>query len=87
MTIHQEIVFNCNPQSIFEVLTNAEKFSKLTGAPAEINLKVGGKFSCFGGIISGLTIETVPNKMLVQAWRVGNWPAGIYSIVRFELEK
>ena len=87
MPIHQEIVFSCSAHRIFEVLTNAKKFSDLTDAPAEINPEAGGKFSCFGGIISGFSIEIVPNKRLVQAWRVGNWVPGIYSIVKFELEE
>ena len=87
MSIHQEIVFSCNPRSIFEALTTEEKFSDVTGLPAEINSEPGGKFSCFGGMITGLSIEIVPDKRLVQAWRVGNWAPGVYSIVKFELEK
>jgi activator of HSP90 ATPase len=27
----------------------------------------------------------VPNELVVQAWRVGSWSPGVYSIVRFEL--
>lgn len=87
MSIHQEIQFNCKPQQVFEALTNAEQFGDISGAPAEINPKPGGKFSCFGGMISGITIEVEPDKRLVQAWRVGNWDPGIYSIVKFELER
>jgi len=44
-----------------------------------------GVFACFGGMITGRIIELVPNQRIVQAWRAGNWPAGIYSIVKFEL--
>jgi len=28
----------------------------------------------------------VPNKRIVQAWRVKMWPEGLYSIVSFELQ-
>jgi len=28
----------------------------------------------------------VPNKRIVQAWRVKIWPEGLYSIVSFELQ-
>ncbi|HEX9758472.1 MAG TPA: SRPBCC domain-containing protein [Nitrospiria bacterium] len=87
MSIHQEINFKCKSQQIFEALTKAEQFGEFSGSPAEINPESGGKFSCFGGIISGITIENVPNKRLVQAWRVGNWEPGVYSIVKFEFEK
>jgi activator of HSP90 ATPase len=27
----------------------------------------------------------VANELIVQAWRVGNWNPGIYSIARFQL--
>ena len=87
MSIHQEIYFKCKSQRLFEALTKAEQFGELSGAPAEINPESGGKFSCFGGMISGVSIEIVPDKRLVQAWRVGNWDPGVYSIVKFDLEE
>ena len=87
MSIHQEINFKCNSQRIFDALTKSEQFSELSDARADIELEIGGKFSCFGGMISGLTIEFIPNKRLVQAWRVGNWDEGIYSIIKFEFEE
>lgn len=86
-TIHQEISISANPQRIYEALTNAKQFSELTGAQAEIDPVSGGQFSCFGGMITGQTIEAIPGNRLVQAWRVGNWESGIYSIVKFEFEK
>ncbi|MEE8059110.1 MAG: SRPBCC domain-containing protein [Pseudomonadales bacterium] len=87
MSIHQEITYQCSAQRVFEALTNAQQFGELTGATAEINPEAGGKFLCFDGMISGISIEIVLYKRLVQAWRVGNWEPGIYSIVKFELEE
>jgi activator of HSP90 ATPase len=46
---------------------------------------VGGTFALFGGYIVGRHIELVPNELIVQAWRVGSWDRGIYSIIRFQL--
>ena len=86
-SIHHEVLFNTGPENIFEALTDAKKFSELTGSPAEIDSISGGKFSCFDGMITGQTIEISPSSRLVQAWRVGNWEPGIYSIVKFEIEK
>src|SRR5258705_1670045 len=87
-SIHQEIVFNASQRRIYEALTDAKQFSKFTGgAPAEIEHKGGGAFSCFGGMITGRNIELVPNLRIVQAWRVGNWPPGVYAIVKFELQE
>src|SRR5215469_11203035 len=84
--IRQEIEFKTNPQRVYDALLDAKQFSAFTGAPAEIDRQVGGAFSCFGGIITGRNIELVPNKRIVQAWRVKIWPEGLYSIVAFELQ-
>lgn len=86
--IHQEINFKVNPKRLYEVLTNSAKFSEATGgAPTEISSEAGGIFSCFGGMIVGRHIELTPNERIVQAWRAGNWDAGVYSIVKFEFKE
>jgi len=86
--IHQEVVFKASPKRIYEALTDAKQFSKLTGgAPTEISPEAGGAFSCFGGMIAGRNLELLPNRRIVQAWRVGNWEPGVYSIIRFELKE
>ena len=86
MKLHHEISMSTTPKKIFEALTDENQFAEFTSAPAEIDLASGGQFSCFGGMITGLTIEAIPGFRLVQAWRVGNWDEGIYSIVKFEFE-
>src|SRR5690348_16811975 len=53
---------------------------------AAISDAVGGAFSTHGGVISGRNVELVPNERIVQAWRVANWPEGVYSLVRIDLE-
>jgi uncharacterized protein YndB with AHSA1/START domain len=86
--ILQEIVIKASPERVYAALTDSKQFSAFTGgAPAEINGAAGGAFSCFGGKIVGRNIELVANQRVVQAWRAGNWPDGLYSIVRFELAR
>ncbi len=85
--IHQEVVFKASPEQIYEALTNEKEHAAFTGAPAEIDRDPGGAFSCYGGQVVGRNIEMVPNKRIVQAWRVANWDAGVYSIVKVELEE
>jgi activator of HSP90 ATPase len=87
-SIHQEVVFKASAKKLYQALTDAKQFSAFTGgAPAEIAPAAGGAFSCFGGMIAGRNVELVPDRRLVQAWRAGNWPEGVYSIVRFELKE
>jgi activator of HSP90 ATPase len=85
--IHQEEDFKARPQQIYQVLLDAKQFSAFSGSrPAEIRGEVGGAFSLFTGHIVGLNVELVANRRIVQAWRVVNWPEGVYSIARFELQ-
>jgi activator of HSP90 ATPase len=83
--IEQEVVFNASPKRVYDTLLDSRQFSEFTGAPAEISRDPGGAFSCFGGMIAGRNIELIAGQRIVQAWRVGNWPDGVYSIVKFEL--
>jgi activator of HSP90 ATPase len=95
--IHQEPVFKANRKRVYEALTDAKQFDKviqLSGVmqsmhlgdkPAEISREVGGPFTLFGGYITGRHVELVPNERIVQAWRTGSWPPGVYSIAKFDL--
>jgi activator of HSP90 ATPase len=98
-SIHQEPSFEASRKRVYEALTVTEQFDriiKLTGVmqsaamakmqePTQISRHAGGAFALFGGYIVGRQIELVPNELIVQAWRVGNWGRGIYSMVRFDL--
>jgi activator of HSP90 ATPase len=96
-SIHQEPVFTASPKRVYEALTDPKQFTRvvqLSGAlqamhladsPAQISKEAGGAFALYGGYITGRHIELVPNVRVVQAWRAGHWPAGVYSIAKFEL--
>ncbi|MGH6923995.1 MAG: SRPBCC domain-containing protein [Propylenella sp.] len=88
MAIHQEVDIKGSPQAVYDILTNSEKFAKMTGGRnAKISTEEGGPVSLFGGDIRARNVELVPAKRVVQAWRSHAWPEGVYSIVRFELAK
>lgn len=99
-SIHQEPVFKASRKRVYEALTDTKQFDKIieiSGAkqpgmlppgsnkPTEISREVGGAFAIFGGYITGRHVELLPNERIVQAWRVGTWPSGIYSIAKFDL--
>lgn len=87
MAIKQTITVKSSPDKVYEALTSAKVFGEFTGAPADIAAQDGGAFSCFGGQITGRHVELVPNERIVQAWRAGPWPDGVYSIVCFDISK
>ncbi|HET6143473.1 MAG TPA: SRPBCC domain-containing protein [Candidatus Acidoferrales bacterium] len=96
-SIHQEPEFNSSAKRIYVALIDPKQFDKvvelsgvlqamhLGNRPSQISPAVGGPFALFGGFITGRQLELVPDKRIVQAWRVGDWPEGIYSIAKFEL--
>jgi uncharacterized protein YndB with AHSA1/START domain len=95
--IHQETDFKASRKRVYEALTDAALFDKvvqLSGVmqtmhlgdkASEISRDAGGAFAVFGGYITGRQVELVPNERIVQAWRTGSWPPGIYSIANFQL--
>lgn len=86
MAIRQSIQFSCRPEKLYEAILSDIEFGHATGAPADIVSEEGSSFSCFGGQITGRQIELKKNKRIVQAWRVGSWPEGVYSIVKFDID-
>ncbi len=95
IVIHQEITFKVSPQQLYETLLSSGSFSACTkksfdifsATSANIEPKPGGAFSVFDGHIIGRVVELVPNQRIVEAWRVVDWPAGVYSIARFEFKQ
>jgi uncharacterized protein YndB with AHSA1/START domain len=97
--IHQEFVIDATAKRVYDALTDAKQFDKITQIsgvmksmpkmtkPTEISAQPGGTFTLFGGYITGRQLELVPNTRIVQVWRAGSWPPGAYSIARFDLSE
>jgi uncharacterized protein YndB with AHSA1/START domain len=84
--IHHEISFKASPARVFEALMDSDQHAAFTAnGTAEISREAGGAFCAHGGQILGRNIEILPERRIVQAWRVSAWPDGVYSLVRFEL--
>jgi len=81
-SVHQEITFAASPERIYHAYMDSSEHAAFTAnGEASISPDEGGAFSCHGGAILGRQIELVPNKRIVQAWRVGDWEPGLYSLV------
>ena len=88
-TIDQQVTFKAPASQIYEMLMDSEKQAEFSGAPAKIGKEPGSAFEVMGGAITGVTLELVPNKRIVQSWRVaeGTWPEGHLSTAIFMLEE
>jgi len=78
--------FMATPALLYETFTDPKMVQTFTRAPANLDLKVGGKFSFFDGSITGEFLELIPNTKIVQKWRFNDWEDGIYSKVTVDLK-
>ncbi len=85
--IHQTVTFAATPEEFYDTLLTSEKHQGFTDAPANVSHKVGDSFTCYGEYITGVNVELVPGKRIVQAWRGANWPEGVHSLITFNLEE
>jgi len=93
ITIHQSAYFKVAPSQVYNLLLSSREFSACTkksfdifsASSAKIDSLVGGTFTLFDGHITGRILDLVPHQRIVEAWRVVDWPAGVYSIARFDI--
>ena len=84
--IKQTVTFQCDPKTIFDILTVSKLHKQFSGYKARITKKAGGEFHVYNPYIEGYTLKIIKNKLLVQAWRRKDWPEEVYSIVTFKLQ-
>jgi uncharacterized protein YndB with AHSA1/START domain len=84
-TIKQRVKFKAAPEKIYELLADSEKHSAITGRKAVISEKVGGAFSTSGNDVTGVNVDLVPGRRIVQAWRHRRFPEGIFSMAAVTL--
>ena len=84
-TIKHKVRFKASPETIYDLLADSRKRTEVTGRKAVMSDKVGGKFSTDGGQVTGVNVDLVPGRRLVQAWRRKDFPEGVYSMAAITL--
>jgi uncharacterized protein YndB with AHSA1/START domain len=84
-TIKQRVKFRASPATVYDLLADSAKHSAVTGREAVISDSVGGTFSACGNEVSGINVDLVPGKRIVQAWRHSRFPEGIFSMAAVTL--
>ena len=59
---------------IYEAWLSSEGHTAMTGSPARVDGRIGGKFSAWDGYITGSTLDLTPIQRIVQAWRTSEFP-------------
>jgi hypothetical protein len=79
-TLQQTVTPKASPRQVYDMLMDSTKHRSLSGQPAKISRKVGGKFTAWGSHISGFNLALKPGQKIVQAWRATGWWPDHYSV-------
>jgi len=75
----------CTALEAFNALTRPEMFAAFTHGSGKIDPKVGGLFEMFGGNVHGKILEMREPEVIVQEWRLKEWPDGHFSKVTYTI--
>ncbi|KAL9640218.1 MAG: hypothetical protein Q9164_000405 [Protoblastenia rupestris] len=81
--------FRTTAQELYTTFTSPDRLAAFTRAPPTIyeGAQPGGKFSLFGGNVSGSYISLTEPTKIVQKWRLGSWPEGHYSVLEINFDQ
>ena len=85
MDFQYELEITADPEEVFAALTNPFQIELWSGYPADMKAEKGYVFSLWEGDITGVNLEVVPGRLLVQEWFFGEREE--QSIVRITLKK
>jgi len=66
-------VIPATPAEIYKAWLSTKGHAAMTGSPAKVSGKVGGKFTAWDGYIFGSTLALEPDSRIVQAWRTSEF--------------
>ena len=67
--VKQSITLPAPARDLYAMYLSPRKHAAITGGKVSIGPRPGSKFRAFGGALSGRMLQTVPGRLIVQAWR------------------
>ena len=61
-------------ERLYHAWLDSDEHTAMTGSSAQIEPTVGGHFTAWEGYIYGVTLELLPSRLIVQAWRTTEFP-------------
>jgi len=79
--------FVCRPMDLFLCFVDINRVKAYAGGDAQYSGTKGGKFSLFGGAVTGEIVDIESPSKIVQKWRFSTWPEGLFSDVTMNFEE
>ena len=67
-------LISAKPAEVYKAWLSTKGHTAMTGSPAKVDGKIGGKFTAWDGYIFGSTLELTPDQFIAQAWRTSEFP-------------
>jgi len=84
-TISQSIWFEASPQTVYDLLTNDEKYKSFAGEELFFEPDIDGHFSIFDGYCTGTNHKLEKGNEIIQSWNFqeDGWPENYFSECTF----
>ena len=67
--VKQSVVLPAGARELYAMYLNPRTHAAITGHKVEIGARPGTRFRAFNGALTGRILQTVPGRLIVQAWR------------------
>ncbi len=67
--VKQSVVLPAGARELYAMYLNPRTHAAITGHEVEIGARPGARFRAFNGALTGRILQTVPGRLIVQAWR------------------
>jgi uncharacterized protein YndB with AHSA1/START domain len=72
-TVTMAINLPASPARLYRMYLDPKQHGAFTGAPVKIGARAGATFEAFGGALTGMILQVIPNRVIVQSWRSTNF--------------
>jgi activator of HSP90 ATPase len=67
--VKQSVVLPASAQELYAMYLNPRTHAAITGHKVVIGARPGARFRAFDGVLTGRILQTIPGRLIVQAWR------------------
>lgn len=67
--IRQSVVLPASPAKLYAQYLSPSAHGAIAGGKVVVGARPGARFRAIGGALTGRTLQTIPGRLIVQAWR------------------
>ena len=71
--VRQSVTLPARAEALYAIYLSPRAHAAVTGGKVTISARPGTRFSAFNGMLCGRTLQTIPGRLIVQAWRSIGW--------------